>query len=136
MGERTWRGWRLKPTNRGYRQEAQEQPAHLDGIVRRTPIGRARNLNFARLTGPMSRWRRGRTSATAIVVQNSPASKTENVNLRGSHAPRFAQKPEQEPEQKADAEGGNYRQEDLRGLNPRHVDERMHVLKLIQHART
>lgn len=115
-----------------------EQPTHLDSSVRRAPVRRTRNLNFARLTGelpPGDRRRVERTLATTMLeLQNSPLTKTKRDSLWSLRPPGFPQKSEQEPEQKADAEDGNYRQEDLRGVNQQPVDERKHVLKLIQHA--
>lgn len=71
-----------------------------------------------------------------LEFQSSYASKNETVNLPGSHAPLFPQKRDQEPEQKADAEGGNYSQEDHGRTGKRVMDERKHGSKTIQHRRT
>jgi len=103
-------------------------------------VGRSENLNFAGLTSDLYRSDCRRGVRTLIIsgleVQNSPVRKTQNVHLPGSHLPLFAQKSDQEPEQKTDAEGGNYRQEDFRRIGEREMNERRHGSKLIEHART
>ena len=115
------------------------QPAYLDSTPRRA-LTRARNLSVADLTSDLGHCGRRcgeRTRWTALPeLQNSPARKTENMDLPGFDPAPFPQKCDQEPEQKADAEGGNYRQKDLGSVGKRLVEERMHVLKLIQHARS
>jgi hypothetical protein len=103
-------------------------------------VGRSEDLNFAGLTSdlcPCDGRHAVRTLTTAVLeVLNSPVRKTQNVNLPGSHLPLFAQKSDQEPEQKTDAEGGNYSQEDFRRIGEREMNERRHGSKLIEHART
>jgi len=103
-------------------------------------VGRSENLNFAGFTSdlcPCDGRHDVRTLTTAVLeVQNSPVSKTQNVNLPGSYLPLFAQKCDQEPEQKNDAEGGNYSQEDHGCVGKRVMTERRHGSKLIEHGRT